>query len=349
MRAMQWTVVALVVVTLAVGTVAESALLEVQHRLASALDRASYDPVKENCPVDWHEVAEERCCPNEQPKLIAGQCYPLCEQGEDDLVLGSFIGCRDQCPGGYSSEINTCTRDALQHTRIDNARDGVATQMQSYPDRDTDTTCPDGYVKVSRLPRGRGKKRFRTHRGGGCCPKAAPLLIGSECYADCPSDQDPIIVGDYIGCRAHCPDGWTEDHNDCTKTNEDTVERSDYPRTAYPAAPRVKAKTSRSAIDRCDEGYVAASNNYCCPFSKPQLKGLLCYERCPRGWEEEGYGCRRKCKKGWSSTHMTCNRKGRVTWRKGYERHPVPSRTRGKDNTPVSTSTGGSGPTPIAS
>jgi len=322
-----------------------------QSRLASAIARAqTTNNTKENCPSGWHEVAESRCCPMDEPQLIGGKCYPVCDDGQDDFVLGSFVGCRDQCPGGYASSLNTCTRGANQHTRADSPRDGVLPQLQQFPEKETDTTCPTDYVKVSRLPRGKHGKKIRTHRGGGCCPTSAPLLMGRGCYADCPADQDPITVGDFVGCRAHCPDGWTEDNNECSKDNEESVERSDFPREPSLPANRLRSIQSQSEIDGCAHGYVAASptSSYCCPFNKPQLKGLLCYETCARGWEESGYGCRRKCKKGWSSTLMTCNRNGRVTWRKGYERHPSPSKSRTTPpTTTTTTTTTDDGPTPV--
>jgi len=40
------------------------------------------------------------------------------------------------------------------------------------------------------------------------------------------------------------------------------------------------------------EGFVYThSKRYCCPADHPNLIGLLCYENCPAGFDERGFGC----------------------------------------------------------
>jgi len=249
------------------------------------------------------------------------------------------VGCRDQCDGGYSSSINTCQNGVIYRPRVDTRRSGVAPKLQSSPSSDSSSKCPTGYVPVSRVPRGIKRGKVKTHRGGGCCPSTAPILIEDKCYPDCPENQDAIIVAKFVGCRAHCPDGWNEDRNECTHEPEEPVERSDFPRTSSEPVDRLPQQQTSVTTDGCTSGYVAASSNYCCPVNRPQLKGLLCYQKCGRGWDESGYGCRHKCPRGWTTTTLTCHRRGRVISRKGFERHPVPSKSRSKQPTTTTTTT----------
>jgi len=292
--------------------------------------------LKENCPKDWHEVANNRCCPNDHPHLIMGDCYATCDEGYDDYQIGSFIGCREQCEPGYGSTLNTCKRGASHHARVDITRNSVTSELQSRPRKETVTNCPKDHIQVSRLwvaGKRQGKKRLpgKPRKAGGCCPKTSPVLIGRRCYPECPENQDSIMVGSFIGCRAHCPDGWKENHNECQKDGEETVERSDFPRDGVRPVNRVHDKKRANEIDAgCNVGYEAASSNYCCPTIRPQLKGLLCYERCNRGYDESAYGCRKKCPRSWTQHLLTCTRKGRVFSRKGYERKPMPSQARKK-------------------
>jgi len=47
------------------------------------------------------------------------------------------------------------------------------------------------------------------------------------------------------------------------------------------------------------DGFVIASRKRCCPADQPTLIGLLCYERCPEGFTENGFGCRAKGQAGY--------------------------------------------------
>jgi len=289
--------------------------------------------VGSRCDKGWIEVANSLCCPKDHPQLYDTTCYEHCHEGTDDMMLGAWVGCRDMCPGGYSSSINECSNGILTHNRADHARTGVDAKPQasidSLPHPEV-STCEKDFVPVALS--GHGK-----HKHGGCCPADHPHLIRGHCYAGCDQGRDEITIGDFVGCRAHCPDGWTEHNNDCTKDHETASDRGDFPRDSYEPHDRV-IKPKDMAGDRnkgCGSGYVGASKRYCCPSTHPHLIDLLCYKRCKTGYVEARYGCRKACpnKSGWSETPLRCHHtSGRSYHRKGYERHPKPSALRSLTN-----------------
>jgi len=319
---------AVVLATLCVAACADTALLQVKRRIEARTAELTSSPAggtqgKDNCAKGWLEVADGKCCPRDHPTLILGDCYAPCEDGHDDLTIGTYVGCRGQCEGGEASTVNTCLRDSHARPRTDAPRQSVRAQVQTSPEPDTDTVCAKDHVKVALLHHAKGKGK------GGCCPKATPILIGAKCYAECENERDAIAIADFVGCRAHCPAGFAkEDHNECQKEGEDNVEREDYPREGVTPDDRRRVHIP-TAADGCPKPkYAAASETYCCPVNRPVLHGLLCYPKCPRGYEEVGYGCRRPCPTAWKSTMFTCSKGGRVISRKGYERHPVGSKRR---------------------
>jgi len=277
------------------------------------------------CEAGMTEVANNFCCPSDHPVLIDSTCYAHCADGTDDMVLGAWVGCRDMCEGGYSTSINECSNGILAHDRKEHSRDGVApTPQKSVAELPSTTvsTCPDGYVRVKR----QGKGVFRH---GGCCPSDSPKLIFGMCYGGCEADKDEFTLGRLVACRAHCPDGFSQHNNDCTKDGEENRDRGDFPREGTAPVDRIvvpKPTPSEDPNAGCSRGYVRASKHYCCPTAHPVLKGLLCYEQCKTGYEEADFGCRKKCPVGWSETTLQCAKGSRVQSRVGYERHPKPSR-----------------------
>jgi len=304
--------------------------------------------VRMNCDKGWREVADHKCCPDDHPDFIEGDCYAPCEDGYDNFELGTYVGCRARCPAGHSSTPNQCSRGPNHHDREDIARSSVSAKVQKTPTVDTTTTCKRNWVKVAYNADKKGRV------SGGCCPKSSPILIGRRCYSECPSTQEAIRIGDFIGCRQHCPAGADkESHNECTQNGE-TVERDDFPRDGRsPARRRKSKKNSGDVADGCKLGYVAASDTKCCPANRPVLIGLLCYEQCSRGYADSHFGCRRKCPRDWTQHALTCTSKSghKSISRDGYERHPVVSSNRDKhDDSGAESSTGAAVgvPTPIA-
>ncbi len=263
------------------------------------------------CSADHVEVANNLCCPKDHPVLIDGSCFAHCPEGTDDMVLGAWVGCRDMCEGGYATSINECTNGILSHERKEHAREGVApkaqTAMADLPST-TVSECPKGYVRVKR--QGTGKFKH-----GGCCPSDHPKLIFGRCYGGCEAGRDELTLGRLVACRAHCPDGWVEHNNDCTKDHEEPKERGDFPREGLRPVDRIvipKPTPSEDPNAGCGTGYVRASNHYCCPARYPLLKGLLCYAKCKTGYEEADFGCRKACPVGWSQSTLQCAKGART-------------------------------------
>jgi len=324
---MRWAALALVALIAVHTVVAETDAEELDKKPKKGKGKKHLKRVGSRCDNGWMEVANSLCCPKDHPQLIDTSCYAECPDGSDDMVLGAWVGCRDMCPGGYSSSINECNNGILTSQRADHSRTGVDAKAQasvdSMPEPEV-STCHKDYVAVALSGNGR-------HKHGGCCPSHHPRLIRDRCYAGCESGRDEITIGDFVGCRAHCPDGWTEHNNDCTK-DRDVQDRGDFPRDSYEPHDRIiRPKEATDNNKGCGSGFVGASKRYCCPSTHPILIDLLCYKRCKTGFVEARYGCRKECpaKSGWSSTPLRCHHtSGRSFHRKGYERHPKPSQLR---------------------
>jgi len=333
---------AVVLLATVYGVAADTASLQIKRTLDARDLSLNWTPKnggpagKDNCDKGWIEVNEGKCCPHDHPNLILGDCYAPCDDGHDELTIGTYVGCRAQCEGGEASSINYCDRGPSHRIRTDVPRASIQPKVQNSPQPDTDTYCPKDQVKVARL---------NGHKGtghGGCCPASKPHLIASQCFAACDNDRDGIAIGNFVGCRTHCPAGFEkEDHNVCTKSADGelvTVEREDFPREGVAPDDRLK-RESPKVPDGCSDAYNAASDSYCCPVARPKLIGLLCYERCAHGYEDVHYGCRRDCPKGWHKSALSCHHKGKTKHRKGYERHPVGAKIRDK-SVALPTSTG---------
>jgi len=273
------------------------------------------------------EVANDFCCPKDHPVLIDATCYAHCEDGSDDMVLGAWVGCRDRCEGGYMSSVNECTNGILSSDRHDHHREGVAPTPQksvaSLPSTHI-SACPKDYVRVKRQGSG-------VFKHGGCCPADQPKLIYGNCYGGCETGRDELTLGRLVACRAHCPEGWTEHNNDCTEGREEPIQRGDFPRESSRPVDRIvipKPVATEDPNHGCTSGSVGASKHYCCPTTHPELKGLLCYKKCKTGFDEAGFGCRKKCPLGWTESTLECAKGSKLFQRKGYERHPKPSKLR---------------------
>jgi hypothetical protein len=324
-----WALVLLVVAASAVAAMKEDSfvLMDVAERLdiaTEAMGRPHF-----NCDKGFIEVAGQKCCPKTHPAMIQGDCYGPCSEGSDDLTIGGYVGCRAHCEGGYSSSINSCHDGPHHHPREDKPRESKPAALQlPKPVGRARTRCRKGFVKVAYNRVGRGKYT------GGCCPDDSPVLIHGLCYSKCPADQEDIVIGDFVGCRAHCPSGTTkENHNECTHEHaEETVtEREDFPRFGVEPERRRKAKSkSDVTADGCPDDWVQASESRCCPTNRPTLIGMLCYARCNYGYDESHFGCRRKCPPGYHSYPLTCTHKsnGKTFSRGGYERTPRHSKQR---------------------
>jgi hypothetical protein len=279
------------------------------------------------CEVGFVEVASDFCCPKDHPVLIDSTCYAHCDEGSDDMVLGAWVGCRDRCEGGYSSSTNECSNGILNRDRHDHTRDGIAPTPQksvaSLPST-TISACPHGYVRVKR----QGSGKFKH---GGCCPSDEPKLIYGRCYPGCEAGRDELVIGRFVACRAHCADGWAEHNNECAKDHEESTSRGDFPRESSAPVDRIVVPKPTAREDPnagCTSGSVGSSKHYCCPTTHPVLKGLLCYKKCKTGFEEAGFGCRKICPPGWDQSTLQCAKKSKTFQRKGYERHPKPSKLR---------------------
>jgi len=280
-----------------------------------------FAPAK-RCDATHLNVGSGLCCPKDHPLLIDGECYEQCHEDSDDMTLGAWVGCRELCDGGYASSINTCSKGILSSDRKDHARTAVPAVAQrslSSVTATTISTCSRGQVMVSRLRGG----------GGGCCPKDQPKLIAGKCYGGCEANRDELVIGRFVGCRAHCPDGWDQTNNDCHKSHEETQSRGDFPRDGALPEDRIIIPTPKDSDSAgCPDGHVGVSKGYCCPATTPVRKGLLCYPNCKTGFEESGYGCRKLCKPGWSQSTLQCGKAGESYQRPGYERNPKPIRMR---------------------
>jgi len=313
------------------ATTVETGLAGVLGRVEAATDAvvARQRPVQ-NCEDGSIEVADGKCCPKDHRQFLQGDCYAPCDDGSDDLFLGSYVGCRSRCDPGIMSSVNSCWNGPLRSLREDSARESVRHTLQlPKPKGAARTRCPKGFVKVAYI-----RDAFDGWRGG-CCPSAKPQLIGRQCFERCADGQDDIAISDYVGCRAHCPAGYAEDHNECKKGDE-TIEREDFPRWGVDPERRRKGKgkgTGDVDADGCEDDWVAAGDSNCCPVNRPVLIGLLCYERCSAGYEDTHFGCRRKCPRGYTEHVLTCTSKSghHTIKRDGYERHPRASKRRQKD------------------
>jgi len=288
-----------------------------------------HSAIGHRCNKGWLEVGNSLCCPKDHPTLVDSTCYAPCPDGTDDMTLGAWVGCRDMCEGGYSSSINECTNGILTSQRKDHSREGVAPVSQASIDSlqtPKVSICHKGWVSVKQSGHG-------VHKHGGCCPESHPRLIMGKCYDGCESGREEIVIGNFVGCRAHCPEGWDEHTNDCSHDHQNNQDRGDFPRDGYTPHDRLIAPKPKATVDDtnnkgCSSGYVGASKHYCCPATQPILIDLLCYERCRTGYEESRYGCRKLCPTGWTQTTLNCGKGARSKHRKGYERHPKPSKMR---------------------
>jgi len=302
-------------VVLALLAIATVAMAEDKPRRSRKPDTEWGKPAR-RCDKGSVQVGQGLCCPRDHSILIDGTCYDHCHSDSDDMILGAWIGCREMCEPGYSSNVNTCTSGALTSERKDHTRDGVAPKAVRPISEITESTisaCGKREVKVK----------------GGCCPKSKPKLIGGRCYGGCDGGRDELVIGDFVGCRAACPDGWEQHNNKCTKDHEEDRDRGDFPRESVSRKSRMIIPTP--ATDKnagCGYGHVRASAHYCCPSRHPNLKGLLCYANCKTGYEESGYGCRKLCKTGWTQSVLECGKAHKSHRRKGYERHPKPAKLR---------------------
>jgi len=316
---------------------------------ALAADRKK-PKLRELCSRKQKEVAGGQCCPKDHPVLIGDSCFSHCEDGSDDMVLGSFVGCRAQCEPGSSSTLTTCSRGPLNTERADHSRSGVSPSPQQRvkplppgtPSSAYDAIyfprfCKQGYVPVAR----------RRDRSGGCCPVDAPLYIVGKCYSACEQGFDDIVIGHFVGCRKHCPDGWDQTTNTCHKSGEEDVERGDFPREGVPPRDRRSRgppPAPKNPKVTCPQGYVSVENSdsLCCPWDHAQLIGALCYEECPPSYVSSGFGCRRHCPraKGWVTYPLTCTnwkaKPAKTILRKGWERSPVtPKQATSTNNNPT--------------
>jgi len=301
---------------------------------ALATDTEKRRRLRELCRREEVEVAGGQCCPKSAPVLIGDQCYPHCEDGSDDMVLGTFVGCRAQCEPGASSTLSVCYRGPLHTDRADHSRSGVLPTVQKKIAPTTPVTeveakylprfCKHGWITVSR----------RRDKSGGCCPTDAPMLINERCYATCEQGFDDIEVGHFVGCRKQCPDGYDTTTNNCHKSGEEDFERADFPREGV--EPLDRRRRGRPPVSKnpkvtCSAGYVAVENSdsLCCPWDHPELIGALCYEECPPAFVGTGFGCRHACPKkaGWVTYPLTCTnwrkKPAKTILRKGWERKPV--------------------------
>jgi len=346
------------------------AMLALSSALGSVLDADKPKHKKRHhrrdlCAKGSREVAGGQCCPKDHPVLIADSCYAHCDDGQDDMVLGSWVGCRTQCEPGYSSTLSSCSRGPLHNDRSDHGRTGASPtiQIRIKPGQDESELdrkylprfCKRGYVTVAR----------RRDRSGGCCPSEAPLWIHGNCYAHCEQGFEDIVVGAFVGCRKNCPDGWDQTNNICTKSGEESTERGDFPREGVP--PSDRRRHGRPAPPKnpkvtCPTGYVSVENSdsLCCPWDHSELIGALCYEECPPSYVGVGFGCRRACPKsaGWTTYPLTCTKwnhkpAAKTVVRKGWERSPVvPKQATSSSGTPApsddgsATGTGGGGAAP---
>jgi len=316
MGARGFAVLALLAVTAVLAVTVTAADVETDTAPTRTRNAVASNKPARRCNKGWVQVGQGLCCPRTHSVLIDATCYDHCHDDSDDMVLGAWVGCREKCDPGYASTINTCSNGILTRDRNDHSRDGVAPKAQRGIDSITEATisaCEHGLVKVK----------------GGCCPKDKPKLIAGECYGGCESGKEEIAIGNFVGCRATCPEGWDQKNNHCSKAQQDDTDRGDFPRYGEHPHERVIIPTPKQTKDSgCGDGHVRASKHYCCPATDPVLKGLLCYARCKTGYEESGYGCRQKCKPGWSESVLECGKGHRSYRRKGYERHPKPSKLR---------------------
>jgi len=284
-----------------------------KHKKTAAAKPAVLNPAS-RCAANYVAVAHGLCCPKDYPQLIDNSCYEECSTDSDDMVLGGWVGCREMCDGGYSSSINSCTNGILTRERKDHERHGKSPKPQkkvTQKDADHMHTCAKGTVEVR----------------GGCCPKDQPKLIAGQCYGGCEEGKEELVIGRFVGCRASCRDGWEQHTNDCSKLHEENTDRGDFPRYGVAPSERILLPTP-AHDDGCGTGYVRASKRYCCPTTEPNLIGLLCYENCKTGYVGSSYGCRKTCKTGWTESTLECGKGAKHYRRKGYERHPKPSKLR---------------------
>jgi len=206
--------------------------------------------------------------------------------------------------------------------------------------------CSSDYTTVARR---------RRDRSGGCCPKDAPLYIAGKCYTHCEQGFDDIQVGQFVGCRKQCPDGWDQTTNVCKKSGEEDVERGDFPREGLDAHHRRRhgvPVVPKNPKVTCATGYVSVENSdsLCCPWDHPELIGALCYEECPPSYVGVGFGCRRHCPRsaGWVTYPLTCTKwnhkpAAKTVVRKGWERSPVTPKQAVSTSTSASGATGSDG------
>jgi len=308
--------------------------------------------LRDLCKRGSREVAGGQCCAKDHPVLIGNSCYSHCDDGQDDMILGTWVGCRTQCEPGSSSTLSSCSRGPLVTERTDHGRTGVDPKPQEKvkplppgtPPDELDNIylprfCKKGYVTVAR----------RRDGSGGCCPTDAPLYLKGRCYAACEQGFDDIQIGAFIGCRKACPDGWDQTTNTCSKSGEETVERGDFPREGVsPHDRKARGRKAPPANPKvvCPTGYVSVANSdsLCCPWDHSELIGALCYEECPSSYVSSGFGCRRNCPRaaGWTTYPLTCTnwkkKPAKTILRKGWERSPVtPKQALSTNNTPAAT------------
>lgn len=312
------------VVLLCVLVACAEAVEKVPKKRGAAAPKVVAGPAR-RCPASHTEVAGGFCCPKSHPQLIENECHEPCHEDSDDMVLGSWVGCRERCDGDAASSVNSCTRGALSSERKDHVRTGVppvAQKSLAEITAPTISSCEKGFVAVARS----GPKGART---GGCCPKDMPKLVAGRCYGPC-ENREEFNLGALVSCRAHCPDGWDQHNNHCSKEHEENQDRGDFPRPSVAPSDRVVVPTpvDESKNKGCGSGYVGASQHYCCPATEPVLKGLLCYARCKTGFEEAGYGCRKHCAAGWSESTLQCGKGATSHRREGYERPPKAAKMR---------------------
>jgi len=318
--------------------------------------RKKHHKLRDLCAKGSREVAGGQCCPKNAPVLIGDSCYAHCDEGSDDMVLGSWVGCRTQCEPGSSSTLSTCSRGPLHTDRADSPRTGVIPTVQIKINPSTDPLtientylprfCSSDYTTVARR---------RRDRSGGCCPKDAPLYIAGKCYTHCEQGFDDIQVGQFVGCRKQCPDGWDQTTNVCKKSGEEDVERGDFPREGLDAHHRRRhgvPVVPKNPKVTCATGYVSVENSdsLCCPWDHPELIGALCYEECPPSYVGVGFGCRRHCPRsaGWVTYPLTCTKwnhkpAAKTVVRKGWERSPVTPKQAVSTSTSASGATGSDG------
>jgi len=305
--------------------------------VTSALTMEKKGRLRDLCKKGYREVAGGQCCPKHHRVLIGDSCYSHCDDGFDDMVLGTWVGCRQQCEPGSSSTLTQCSRGPLLTSRTDSSRSGVNPVPQirlkpTSPDAspsDLDEKylprfCRRDYVTVAR----------RRDDSGGCCPSDAPLYIAGKCYAACEQGFEDIVIGSFVGCRKNCPDGWDQSANFCKKSGEEDVERGDFPREGIPPSDRRlrgRPAPPKNPKVTCPTGYVSVTNSdsLCCPWDHSELIGALCYEECPPSYVSTGFGCRRHCPRsaGWKTYPLTCTNwkrnPAKTVLRKGWERSPV--------------------------